>query len=448
MAEQHVEIEQLKLRILKTISEGGFGIVYLVENENRQGPKMALKKIITQDAERYRIAAKELSFLKSYCAKPTNVFINYLASKVVEEQPQKFAFYILIEFCANGTLFDLMAVYMQRGQRFSEEEILVLLRAINSCLIALHSIGIIHCDFKIENLLFFNWESVKLCDFGSVNNFNLDFSQIPKQQFYSYEVLFEKQTTLMYRPPEMCDLYLGYKVNNKVDMWMLGCVLFTLMFFKHPFHESSKLSIVSASYYWPEGSSYSEKLENLTRNLLTPNPDFRPNANDVKDLLDNWESIEVVELNKMAHSIKRESTSMRRNLNTNLNSRNPSSQNVNEWISDRPQKQQKNNDFDFSGLDRLSKKNPPPSDIKAKKQDQNNNFSSFNFMNLDFGSCSNQELQQPTSNAPENRHSLETIKRNSTSFDIFDLDNDGRAQQQPVKQVSNNFDPFDIDFTQ
>ncbi|MCA6491873.1 MAG: protein kinase, partial [Chitinophagaceae bacterium] len=263
MTEHHVEIEQYRLRVLKSISEGGFGIVYLVENENKQGPKMALKKIITQDAERYRIAFKELSFLKSYCSKPTNIFINYLASKIVEEQPQKYAFYILLEFCGNGTLFDLMASYMQKGQRFSEEEILVLLRSISSCLVALHSLGIIHCDFKIENLLFFNWEVIKLCDFGSVNNFNLDFSQIPKQQFYNFEGLFEKQTTLMYRPPEMCDLYLGYKVNNKVDMWMLGCVLFTLMFFKHPFNESSKLSIVSASYFWPEDYVYSEKLENL-----------------------------------------------------------------------------------------------------------------------------------------------------------------------------------------
>ena len=29
----------------------------------------------------------------------------------------------------------------------------------------------------------------------------------------------------MYRPPEMCDLYLGYEVNEKVDIWMLGKLL-------------------------------------------------------------------------------------------------------------------------------------------------------------------------------------------------------------------------------
>ena len=41
---------------------------------------------------------------------------------------------------------------------------------------------------------------------------------------------FEKYTTLMYRPPEMMDQYLGYQVDLKVDLWMLGCILYTLCY--------------------------------------------------------------------------------------------------------------------------------------------------------------------------------------------------------------------------
>ena len=33
----------------------------------------------------------------------------------------------------------------------------------------------------------------------------------------------------MYRPPEMCDLYKGYFVNTKIDIWMLGCVGKTIL---------------------------------------------------------------------------------------------------------------------------------------------------------------------------------------------------------------------------
>ena len=82
----------------------------------------------------------------------------------------------------------------------------------------------------------------------------------------------------MYRPPEMCDPFLLYEVGHKADMWMLGCVCFTLMFTKHPFVDSSKLGIINASYFWPVKSEYSLKLENFVRNLLTPDPKLRFSA--------------------------------------------------------------------------------------------------------------------------------------------------------------------------
>ena len=104
----------------------------------------------------------------------------------------------------------------------------------------------------------------------------------------------------MYWPPEMCDPYLGYKVNTKVDMWMLGGVIFTLMFFKHPFVDSSKMGIINASYFWPQESIYSTKLENLVWNLLTPNPDLRPSSTEIETLLNNWHSLEMINLNKFA----------------------------------------------------------------------------------------------------------------------------------------------------
>lgn len=79
----------------------------------------------------------------------------------------------------------------------------------------------------------------------------------------------------MYRPPEMCDYFSNTVINNQVDMWMVGCVCFTLMYFKHPFYNASKVGIINASVIWPEDSVYSNKLKNLVRNLLTPDPKLR-----------------------------------------------------------------------------------------------------------------------------------------------------------------------------
>ena len=41
---------------------------------------------------------------------------------------------------------------------------------------------------------------------------------------------FERFTTMMYRPPEMIDKYMKWNVTTKVDIWMLGCVAYTLCY--------------------------------------------------------------------------------------------------------------------------------------------------------------------------------------------------------------------------
>lgn len=77
--------------------------------------------------------------------------------------------------------------------------------------------------------------TAKLCDFGSSTREKVDLSEVPKGKMYKYEERFEKNTTLMYRPPEMIDVYLKYPVDERVDIWMLGCVLFVMNYKYHPF---------------------------------------------------------------------------------------------------------------------------------------------------------------------------------------------------------------------
>lgn len=93
----------------------------------------------------------------------------------------------------------------------------------------------------------------------------------------------------------MCDQYSKYKVNEKADIWMLGCIFYTLMYKKHPFADSQKLAIINAHYYVPV-ISYSEKLLDFMRLLLTPNPDKRPDVKKVIQIIQNWESINKIEL--------------------------------------------------------------------------------------------------------------------------------------------------------
>ena len=64
-------------------------------------------------------------------------------------------------------------------------------------------------------------------------------------------VQIQRNTTPMYRAPEMIDLYSNKPVNEKADIWALGCLLYKLCFKVHPFEDSAKLRILNAKYKIP-----------------------------------------------------------------------------------------------------------------------------------------------------------------------------------------------------
>lgn len=156
---------------------------------------------------------------------------------------------------------------------------------------------IAHRDIKIENILKIG-NLYKLCDFGSSTNKRIDPKKDEKQFVLDQFSSFDKFTTFMYRPPEMCDQYCKYLINEKVDIWMLGCVMYAIMFKKHPFQDAQKLAIINAHYFIPdeEAEKYSEKSLDFMRIMLTPNPSDRPSIFDVLNYLKGWISLNSIPL--------------------------------------------------------------------------------------------------------------------------------------------------------
>lgn len=102
----------------------------------------------------------------------------------------------------------------------------------------------------------------------------------------------------MYRPPQMIDVYLKYPVDERVDIWMLGCVLYVMNFSFHPFQDQGKLSIVNASLKYP-ANTISVKMQKLLRHMLTPNPYFRPSLNQIIKIIEEWDTNDF-KLNEIA----------------------------------------------------------------------------------------------------------------------------------------------------
>ncbi|CDW82759.1 UNKNOWN [Stylonychia lemnae] len=185
-------------------------------------------------------------FLKKLMGEHENI-VKFVDANVLKENDGTYIL-ILSELCSQGTLFDLL----QKGLLHMHQQ----------------SPAIAHRDIKIENVLLNN-KRFKLCDFGSASTSVLDYSVMNDQHMIDETIEeFEKYTTMMYRPPEMIDKYKKFLVNTQADVWMLGCVAYTLCFFQHPFQESQKLGIINAHYFMPADSRISNKLKDFVRLML------------------------------------------------------------------------------------------------------------------------------------------------------------------------------------
>lgn len=272
----------------RLLSEGGFGFVYLVRETMSHNP-FVVKRILCQDKERLAMAMREVEIFETL-PKSTNLVKYY--GHCIEMEGRFKEVILLLEYCPGGHVYDLMQKYSTSGGLPSEKIIKVLLDTCKG-LVALHAMTppVQHRDLKLENIVLNSCGDYVLLDFGSWSSFSVpDTSLIAKPEFSKLEETIERYTTLMYRPPEMADLYKGFEVSAKVDMWMLGCILFTLLNNKHPFQDASTLAIVNCRYTMDmdhicKEKQYSHQLVDLCYWLLAQNPKDRPSSEQVLRLL-------------------------------------------------------------------------------------------------------------------------------------------------------------------
>uniref|UniRef100_A0A2K6ENF3 Cyclin G associated kinase n=1 Tax=Propithecus coquereli TaxID=379532 RepID=A0A2K6ENF3_PROCO len=135
---------------------------------------------------------------------------------------------------------------------------------------------IIHRDLKVENLLLSNQGTIKLCDFGSATTISHypDYSWSAQKRAMVEEEI-TRNTTPMYRTPEIIDLYSNFPIGEKQDIWALGCILYLLCFQHHPFEDGAKLRIVNGKYAIPLSDTRYTVFHDLIRAMLKVNPEER-----------------------------------------------------------------------------------------------------------------------------------------------------------------------------
>ena len=162
-----------------------------------------MKKMNIQSREVMKVIQNEIKTWKQINGNANIV-------RFVDAKQQGETVYILSELCSGGTILDLLEKY---DGKLSEAQIIHISIDICLGLSHMHKLGIAHRDIKVENVLL-GGKSFKLCDFGSTSRQILDPNNCSSQALEEAIEEFEKYTTMMYRPPEMIDRYLKYKVDT------------------------------------------------------------------------------------------------------------------------------------------------------------------------------------------------------------------------------------------
>uniref|UniRef100_H2XJS9 Protein kinase domain-containing protein n=1 Tax=Ciona intestinalis TaxID=7719 RepID=H2XJS9_CIOIN len=76
----------------------------------------------------------------------------------------------------------------------------------------------------------------------------------------------------------MIDMYSNYPINEMQDVWALGCILYLLCFYKHPFEDSARLAILNANFTIPSSDKKYKMMHPLIKSILQINPNNRPPA--------------------------------------------------------------------------------------------------------------------------------------------------------------------------
>uniref|UniRef100_A0A8C3IA43 Cyclin G associated kinase n=1 Tax=Chrysemys picta bellii TaxID=8478 RepID=A0A8C3IA43_CHRPI len=273
---QTVELGDMKLRIKRVIAEGGFAFVYEAQDLG-SGKDYALKRLLSNEEEKNRAIIQEVCFMKKLSGHPNIVQFCSAASIGKEESDTGQGEFLLLTELCKGQLVEFLKKVESKGPLSCDTVLKIFYQ---TCRAVQHmhkqKPPIIHRDLKVENMLISNQGTIKLCDFGSATTIAHypDYSWSAQKRAIVEEEI-TRNTTPMYRTPEMIDLYSNFPIGEKQDIWALGCILYLLCFRQHPFEDGAKLRIVNGKYSIPQNDTRYSVFHDLIRSTLKVNPEER-----------------------------------------------------------------------------------------------------------------------------------------------------------------------------
>ncbi|KAJ7455215.1 other/NAK protein kinase [Mycena galericulata] len=149
-----------------------------------------------------------------------------------------------------------------------------------------------HRDLKPGNIMIADDGSPIVMDFGSTVKARVEITN--RSQALVQQDIAAEQSTMPYRAPELYDVKTDTTLDEKVDIWSLGCTLFAMAYSHSPFENtqiteqggSIAMAVLNAQYKHPAGSAYSQGFKELIDSMLKVNPKDRPDIHKVLEMTD------------------------------------------------------------------------------------------------------------------------------------------------------------------
>jgi len=237
------------------------------------------KRCSVQRPEIYEIVKKEIKILQLFKGP---YIVELLTSDVITSGTKNAQeAVLLLELCPGGHLLERLI--NRNGKLLPLQSVYDIFTQLLQSVNALHNHKppVVHRDLKLENILFGQDDNVRLCDFGSCV-IGPTFLRNQDERNTAEESI-AKETTQMYRAPEMIDLYMRPVLTEKTDIWALGCILYALVFLVHPFQDMGSLGILNCRLNMPAHTSTPEDLKVLIRRMLDMDPEARPTCIQLLD---------------------------------------------------------------------------------------------------------------------------------------------------------------------
>ncbi|XP_074659349.1 serine/threonine-protein kinase 16-like [Tubulanus polymorphus] len=292
-AKESITVGNRKFYVRSRLGEGGFSFVDLVEDKHSH-KLYALKRVACHSKEDERVSMQEVEIMRTFdhpnlcaCEVSSLVAVNDYAKSIISEV------LIVMPFYRKGTLQDEIDLMCKKYEHIREDRILRLLRGICEGLREMHHFDppYAHRDMKPANVLLDDTDQPVLMDFGSAAKARVEIKTSADAR--KLQDIAAEKCTMPFRPPELFQVQSFTKIDERVDIWSLGCTLYSLAFLESPFEQvyqrgdSLALAAIGGNIKYPNSHIYSEELINLIRCMLVVDLEQRPFIDTVIQHVDN-----------------------------------------------------------------------------------------------------------------------------------------------------------------